>query len=54
MFLEKLTDEDFNKLADIFDGENMMELLDAKYKFMLKLFLTKAPKMLPLARKFLY
>jgi len=52
-FLEKLKDEDFESLADILTEEDIIKLTKGKYRFLLKLFMKKAPKMLPLARKFL-
>lgn len=53
-FLEKLEDKDFERFAEILSGEDIMKLIDAKYKFLLKIFVRKAPQVLPLARKFLF
>ncbi len=52
-FLEKLDDSDFEKFADILKGEDIIKLTEGRYKFLLKLFMKKAPKMLSLAKKFL-
>lgn len=52
-FLERLEDDDFEKFADFLQGEDLMRLLSGETKFMVKVLMTKAPKMLPLARKFL-
>lgn len=52
-FLEKLEDKDFERLADILTGEDIIKLTKGEYRFLLKLFVKKAPKMLPLAKKFL-
>ena len=52
-FLENLEDEDFELLADILSGEDILKLTQSKYEFLLNLFLRKAPKLLPLAKKFL-
>ena len=52
-FLERLEDSDVEKLADILQGDDLMKLIKGETTFMLKLLATKAPKMLPLARKFL-
>ncbi|ODS36083.1 MAG: hypothetical protein A7315_14460 [Candidatus Altiarchaeales archaeon WOR_SM1_79] len=53
-FLEKLSDEDMETLAEILGGEDAKELTQAKYKFLVKLLLTRAPKLVPLAKKFLF
>jgi digeranylgeranylglycerophospholipid reductase len=52
-FLEKLEDKDFERLTDILTGEDIIKLTEARYEFLTKLLVKKAPKMLPLARKFL-
>jgi len=52
-FLEKLEDKDFDNLAEILSGEDIIRLTGAKYKFLIKVFARKAPSVLPLARKFL-
>ncbi len=53
-FLEKLEDNDFEKFTDILNGEDVVKLTEGKYRYLLKLFMRKAPKMLPLAKKFLF
>lgn len=53
MFLEKLKDEDFETLADILTGEDIMKLTLGDTKPMVKKFISRAPKILPLAKKFL-
>jgi len=53
MFLEKLEDKDFEKLAEILEGRDIIELVEGRYKFLAKLFATKAPQMLALMKKFL-
>lgn len=52
MFLEKLDDKDFEKLAEILEGRDIMELVEGRYKFLAKLFATKAPQMLALMKNF--
>ena len=53
VFLEKLNDEDFERLMDILGAKDIINLSNANYKFLFRLLLTKAPKLLPLAKKFL-
>lgn len=52
-FLEKLEDKDFDKLADILSSENIMDITEGKYQFLLKLLATKTPELLSLAKKLL-
>lgn len=53
IFLEKLNDNDFEKFADILSEEDIIKLTNAEYKSLFKTFARKAPKILPLALKFL-
>ena len=53
MFLERLNDDDFEKLAKILEGRDIMEIVEGRYKFLAKLLATSAPEMLSLMRKFL-
>lgn len=52
-FLEKLDDNDFEKFADILKGEDIIKLTEGKYRFLFKLFMKKAPRMVSLAKKLL-
>jgi len=52
-FLEKLEEKDFEVLADILSSSDIMDVTEGKYGFLLKLFMSKAPDILPLAKKFL-
>lgn len=52
-FLEKLGEDDWEKLADIFTGDHISQLTAGNFSFVPKLILTKAPKYLPLVKKFL-
>ncbi|ODS40303.1 hypothetical protein BEH94_00320 [Candidatus Altiarchaeales archaeon WOR_SM1_SCG] len=52
MVLEKLTDNDFELLADVLSGEDIVKLTVGKFKFLLKL-LSKNPRTLLLLRKFI-
>lgn len=52
-FLEKLEDDDFERLVDILTEDDIINLTEARYGFLPKLLVKKAPKMLPLARKLL-
>jgi len=51
-FMEKLTDEDMELLADILNGENLLEMQEGKTSFLLKK-LIRHPKLLNIARKYL-
>ncbi|MBD3387797.1 MAG: geranylgeranyl reductase family protein [Candidatus Altiarchaeales archaeon] len=53
MFMEKLEDKDFETLAEVMGSEDLLKLLGGDNKYILKLLLTKAPKLIPLAKKFL-
>ncbi|MFH1403596.1 MAG: NAD(P)/FAD-dependent oxidoreductase [Candidatus Altiarchaeota archaeon] len=53
LFLEKCDDNDFEGIADIVSGEDVLKVMSGDYKYLLKIFVAKAPKLLPLARKFL-
>jgi digeranylgeranylglycerophospholipid reductase len=52
-FLEKLDDQEFNSLIDLISPSDMLRLTNGENTVLLKMILLKAPKMLPLARKFL-
>jgi len=52
-FVEKLDDNDLDSLVDVLSGDDVLRLMDGDNKFLLKVLLTKAPKLLSLARKFL-
>ncbi len=51
-FLEKLEDKDFELLADILQGEDIYELTQAKYRFLIKKLIRK-PSLIGLAKKYL-
>ncbi|MFH0862237.1 MAG: NAD(P)/FAD-dependent oxidoreductase [Candidatus Altiarchaeota archaeon] len=53
MFVEKLSDEELESLADILTPEELMALTTGDNKIMLKAMFTKASKLLPLAKKYL-
>jgi len=52
-FLEKLTAEDLDTLADVLNGDDIIKLTEGDYRFLLKKFIKNAPTILPLAKKFL-
>ncbi|MEA3136869.1 MAG: digeranylgeranylglycerophospholipid reductase, partial [Thermoplasmata archaeon] len=52
-FLENLTDRDFERLADILDGETVMEVANAKFPTFVKLLLKHFPTLAPLVRKYI-
>ena len=52
MFLEKLDDDDLESLPEIISSEDVVKLIDGEYGFLVKRILTKAPKILPLAKSF--
>ncbi len=52
-FVEKLDDKDLDGMVDVLSGDDILRLMDGDNRFLLKVLLTKAPKLLPLARKFL-
>jgi digeranylgeranylglycerophospholipid reductase len=51
LFLENLTDDDFEYFANALTGENIMDMQKGKVKFMFKM-LIKHPRLLNLARKY--
>lgn len=51
-FLEKLTDKDFEKLADMLEGEDILRLTEGSFDLFLTV-LKNAPTMLSLARKYI-
>jgi digeranylgeranylglycerophospholipid reductase len=53
IFLEKLDDKDFENLAEMLSGEDIMRITEGEYGFLAKKILKKAPKILPLAKKYL-
>jgi digeranylgeranylglycerophospholipid reductase len=52
-FMEKLDDGNLETLADILESEDVIRLTGGEYRFLVKRFIKKAPKILPLAKKFL-
>ena len=52
-FMENLTDKDFERLADILDGEVIMEVANAKFPTFVKLLLKHFPTLAPLVRKYI-
>lgn len=52
-FMENLTDKDFERLADILDGQVVMEVANAQFPTFVKLLLKHFPKMAPLVRKYI-
>ncbi|MHB1262427.1 MAG: NAD(P)/FAD-dependent oxidoreductase [Thermoplasmatota archaeon] len=52
-FMENLTDKDFERLADILDGEVVMEVANAKFPTFVKLLLKHFPTLAPLVRKYI-
>ena len=52
-FMENLTDKDFERLADILDGETVMEVANAKFPTFVKLLLKHFPTLAPLVRKYI-
>jgi digeranylgeranylglycerophospholipid reductase len=52
-FMENLTDKDFERLADILDGETVMEVANARFPTFVKLLLKHFPKLAPLVRKYI-
>jgi digeranylgeranylglycerophospholipid reductase len=51
-FLERMEDKDFELLAEILEGEDILSIIDAKVKFFIKKLLTK-PSMASLVKKYL-
>jgi digeranylgeranylglycerophospholipid reductase len=52
-FMENLTDKDFERLADILDGETVMEVANARFPTFVKLLLKHFPTLAPLVRKYI-
>jgi digeranylgeranylglycerophospholipid reductase len=52
-FMENLTDKDFERLADILDGEVIMEVANARFPTFVKLLLKHFPTLAPLVRKYI-
>ena len=52
-FMENLTDKDFERLADILDGEVVMEVANARFPTFVKLLLKHFPTLAPLVRKYI-
>jgi len=52
-FMEKLDNDNLETLADMLSSEDIIRLTEGEYGFMVKKFIKKAPKLLPLAKKFL-
>lgn len=52
-FMEKLDDNDLERMIDILSGDDIIRLTKGEYRFLIKIFITKAPKILPLAKRFL-
>ncbi|MFH1788099.1 MAG: NAD(P)/FAD-dependent oxidoreductase [Candidatus Altiarchaeota archaeon] len=53
LVFEKLSEEDLEKLAEIFSGEDILKIANGDLKSIYPLLLTKAPKMLFLVKKLL-
>ncbi len=52
-FSENLSDKDFERLAEILDGDVVLELTEAKFPTFVKLMLRHFPKVAPLVRKYM-
>ncbi len=52
-FSENLSDKDFERLAQILDGDVVLELTEAKFPTFVKLMLRHFPKVAPLVRKYM-
>src|SRR5688572_6750977 len=52
-FMENLTDNDFERLADILDGKTVMEVANARFPTFVKLLLKHFPTLAPLVRKYI-
>lgn len=52
-FSENLNDKDFERLAEILDGDVVLELTEAKFPTFIKLMLRHFPKVAPLVRKYM-
>lgn len=53
MFMEELTDRDFEKIADLITGDVIVDLTYARFRTFAKLILTKMPTLLPILMKYL-
>ncbi|MFC2162508.1 NAD(P)/FAD-dependent oxidoreductase [Candidatus Altiarchaeota archaeon] len=54
LFLEKCSDNEFEKIADVITGGDVLKVMSGDYKYLIKLLVTKAPKLLALGKKFLF
>ncbi len=52
-FMEKLDANNLDTLADILSSDDIARIVEGEYGFLVKRFIKKAPKILPLAKKFL-
>ncbi|HET6398114.1 MAG TPA: NAD(P)/FAD-dependent oxidoreductase, partial [Candidatus Thermoplasmatota archaeon] len=52
-FMEHLTDQDFERLADILDGRTVMEVANARFPTFVKLMVRHFPTLAPLLRKYM-
>lgn len=53
MFMEQLSDEDMDRIADIISGDIIVDLTYARFRTFAKLMLTRMPSMLPLLMKYM-
>jgi digeranylgeranylglycerophospholipid reductase len=53
MFMEELSDQDMDRIADIITGDVIVDLTYARFRTFAKLMLTKMPTMLPLLLKYM-
>jgi flavin-dependent dehydrogenase len=53
MFMEELTDKDFEKMSSIVTSDVVVDLTYARFRSFAKLMLTKMPTMVPLLAKYL-
>ena len=53
LFFQKLNDDELNKFAGLLNQEDIMRLTQGDYGFLLKMMITRAPRLLPMAKKFL-
>ncbi len=52
-FLERMEDDDFNRMGRVIDGEVVMKIVEGDSKSLLEVVMKKAPKLLPIAKKFI-
>jgi digeranylgeranylglycerophospholipid reductase len=52
-FLEKLDDDEFENIAEILSGDDVLKVMSGDYRYLIKVFVKKAPKLIPLAKKIL-